>query len=117
MAGQLRAYDRREHGATAQRDDVAVVRAAQQARGDLFLALAKGPFTAALELLGDGMTQLLLEHVVAVERASLQGRGGGPAGARLAGPHEADEDQRAVAVAPRAQPGLSRRSSRCAHGR
>ncbi len=67
----------------------------EQLADELLLVLAKGGLAVELELAGDRVSEALFEQPVGVERlrAELGGDFGG--GGRLAGAHEADEDERA----------------------
>ena len=83
------------HGTTAQSDDPSVA-AGQQLAHHLLLACAKGSLTVAIEVLLDRLAQRSLELAVGVDGARSQlGRKGTGTG-RLAGAHEADEDECAV---------------------
>ena len=83
------------HGAAAERDHRSVA-AGQQLADDLLLALAEGLLPAAVEEALDRLAQRELELAVGIDRARSQlGRQRTRAG-RLAGAHEADEDERAV---------------------
>ncbi len=83
------------HGAAAERDHRSVA-AGQQLADDLLLALAEGLLPLAVEEALDRLAQRELELAVGVDRARAQLGGQRTCAGRLAGAHEADEDERAV---------------------
>ncbi len=82
--------------AAAERDD-ARVGTREQVEHHLFLARAKGVLALAVEVALDRLAQEPLELAVGVPRLDTQLRGGRARGRRLAGAHEADEDESAGA--------------------
>ena len=112
VAGHRRADPRREHAAAAERDRAAVVGLLQQRADHLGLALAEALLAVALEGLGDRAAEGVFHQLVDLGRrqpfaARRRQRG------RLAGAHEADEDDRRLhrVLAPRAL--TARRSAPC----
>src|SRR6185503_17493294 len=86
-----------EDRAAAQGDHVARAGALEQLDAQRLLARAERRLAVAVELLLDRVAELLLEQPVGVQRARAEDRGDVAGGGRLAGAHEAEEDERAPA--------------------
>src|SRR4051812_27739231 len=84
---------------SAAQGDHARVRAGEQAEHHLLLARAKRLVALAIVELLDRLAELVLELVVGVERFRPELRRDAACRGRLAGTHEADEDERALAPA------------------
>ena len=97
MTAQRGARALGKHGAAAQRDDVAGAGALEQLHAQRLLARAERRLAAAVELLLDAVAQLLLEQPVGVQGLGAEHRGHVTGGRRLAGAHEAEEDERPAA--------------------
>ena len=80
-------------GATAERDHGAVGLVEQLERRAL-LDLAERRLAVLAEVVGDRHADLLLDPLVGVDHPLAQDVGDHPGAGRLAGPHEADEDDR-----------------------
>jgi hypothetical protein len=97
VALQQLAHARGRDGAAAERDDRGVV-ALEQVAHDVLLERPERALAVAGEVGLDRRAEARLDLVVGVDRAAAERGRCGAGGRRLAGAHEADEDERAYAV-------------------
>jgi hypothetical protein len=93
MALQRFAHSLGEHAAPAEGDHSVGCRVAQQPAHELLLQRPERLLAVELELARDRMAELALQQRVAVERLSAERRGELDSRCRLAGAHEADQDE------------------------
>ncbi len=93
MAGQRVAHALGEHASAPERDHRVRAGVAQQLAHELLLRRAERLLAVQLELARHRMTEALGQQRVAVERRAAERRGELAGGGRLAGAHEADQDE------------------------
>jgi hypothetical protein len=100
MSRERLAHQRRGDSAAAERHDRAGRRREQLAH-DLLLELAERALAVRREVVVDALAEPLLDDRVGVDRAPAERRRDRTRGGRLAGAHEADEGERALAYGRR----------------
>ena len=94
MGRESGAHARRGDAAAAERDHVLRAGAGEQLAHQLLLLHSEGGLAVQLELACQRMTETLSEQLVAVERRGAKRLGELGGDGRLAGAHEADQDER-----------------------
>ena len=85
-------HPRGEHAPAPERDHAPALGAREQPADDLLLLSPERGLAAALELLGDRMSEARFQQLVAVERVHPERARQLGGDGRLPGPHEADQD-------------------------